>query len=72
MSSTSARHIDAVFDELEAAQRRCSELSFDALTTSELWALLQRWEFVRGKLAAVKYELTSPFVRHPDTDQQPT
>jgi hypothetical protein len=36
--------IDALFDELEAALRRCSELSFDALTSPELWALLERYE----------------------------
>jgi hypothetical protein len=55
--------IEAVFDELDAEQRRCSELSFHALTTPELWALLERCEFLMGRLAAVEYELTSPFAR---------
>ncbi|HWS91259.1 MAG TPA: hypothetical protein VN255_02265 [Mycobacterium sp.] len=67
MDSTNARdRIEAVFDKLEVAQRRFSELSFDALTASELWELLDRFESINGKLAALKYELTNPFARHAD------
>lgn len=56
--------IEAAFDELEAAQRRCSELSFDGLTVRELCDYLERFEVLRGKLAALEYELKSPFARN--------
>jgi hypothetical protein len=55
--------IHAAFDRLDATLDRCAELSFDGLTAPELWALLDRFEAQRARLATVCYELTSPFVR---------
>jgi len=64
MVSTKAfDRIEAAFDELDAAQRHWSELSFDALTVPELREYLDRFDALRGKLAALKYDLTSPFAR---------
>jgi len=59
--SYGSERIDAVFDHLEAALRRCSELPFEKMTTRELWAVLERFEVQKAKLAAARYELTSPF-----------
>ncbi len=56
--------IDALFDELDAAVGRCSELPFDALTTGEPSALLERYELLRGRLAAATYDLSSPLAWH--------
>ncbi|BBY20059.1 hypothetical protein [Mycobacterium stomatepiae] len=52
---------------LDAALLGISKLSFEGLTTAELWELLERYDFMMGKLAARKYELTSPFSRHRNT-----
>ncbi|WP_139333113.1 MULTISPECIES: hypothetical protein [unclassified Mycobacterium] len=61
-SNTGPRdHVDTLFGELRAALRRCVELPLDALTEPELWALLEHYDFLMGRLAVVKYELTSPF-----------
>jgi hypothetical protein len=53
--------IMGALDELDAAVSRCSKLSFDGLTASELLGYLDRLEVFNGKLASFQYELTSPF-----------
>jgi hypothetical protein len=64
MGSTDARvRIEAAFDKLDAAARRCFELSFDGLTVPELCQVLEWFELFNGRLAALQYELTSPFSR---------
>jgi hypothetical protein len=55
--------IDAIFDELDAAQSRLLASSFDSLTGPELLAVLGRYALLMGRLDALRYELTSPFAR---------
>ncbi|MBO0863860.1 MAG: HNH endonuclease [Mycobacterium sp.] len=57
MRSSSREEIVEVFDALEADMRRALELSFDALTTPERLAMLERCERVRRQLPAVEHPL---------------
>jgi hypothetical protein len=41
---------------------RVLELPLAGRTTAELWALWERYELTKAKLAAREYELTSPFL----------
>lgn len=68
--STEVRRVEATLAEIEAALRRFSALPVEALTAEELSELLDRYEFVRGKLGALEYELTNPFARHTFAEDQ--
>jgi hypothetical protein len=57
MRSNDRDEVVAAYDALEAAARRCSELCFDALTTPERLALLDRLETVRRRLPALQHGL---------------
>jgi hypothetical protein len=59
MHSASREQIVEVFDALEADLDRALELSFDALTTPERLAMLQRCESVRRRLPAVEHPLVN-------------
>ena len=63
-SINGGKRVDALFDRLEIALTRCLDLPFDELTTAELQAVLECFELISGRLAALEYELTSPF-HHP-------
>jgi hypothetical protein len=62
-SINSRGEIGAAFDELDMALSRCVELDFHGLTASQLWAISESFDFQLGWLAALRYELTSPFAR---------
>jgi hypothetical protein len=55
MCSSSREEIVEAFDALEADLDRALELSFDALTTRERLAMLQRCEKIRRQLPAVEH-----------------
>jgi hypothetical protein len=57
MRSNDRDEVVAAFDALAAAARRCGELCFDALTTPERLALLDRLETVRRRLPSAQHEL---------------
>jgi hypothetical protein len=57
MRSSSREEVVEVFDALEADVKRALDLSFDALTTPERLALLQRCEKVRRQLPAIEHPL---------------
>jgi hypothetical protein len=57
MRSSSREAIVEVFDALEAELDRALELSFDALTTPERLAMLQRCEKIRRQLPAIEHPL---------------
>ncbi len=57
MFSSGREEITAVVDALDADMDRACELSFDALTTPERLALLERFERVRRRLPAAEHGL---------------
>jgi Domain of unknown function (DUF222) len=57
MRSSSRDEIVEVFDALQADLKRALDLSFDALTTPERFALLQTCETVRRQLPAIEHPL---------------
>ena len=57
MRSSCREEIVEVFDALEADVRRALDLSFDALTTPERLALLDRCEKMRRRLPAIEHPL---------------
>jgi len=59
MRSSSREEIIEVFDALDAALNRALELAFDALTTPEGLAMLQRCESIRRRLPAVEHPLVN-------------
>ncbi|HTM84118.1 MAG TPA: DUF222 domain-containing protein, partial [Mycobacterium sp.] len=57
MHSSSREGVAGTFDALDAALNRALELPFDALTTPERLALLERCERLRRRLPAVEHPL---------------
>jgi hypothetical protein len=57
MRSSCREEVVGVFDALEADFKRALDLSFDALTTPERLALLQRCEKLRRRLPAIEHPL---------------
>jgi hypothetical protein len=54
--------VDALFDALDAAHESFLALPLGSLPTPELLAIMERYAFAMGRLDALRYELTSPFV----------
>ena len=69
MSPSSRQKIDAVFDALDADLDRACELSFDALSTSEQLALLERCERVRRRIPAVEHRLINSVARQATAEE---
>ncbi len=63
MSSSSREEIVAVFDALDADLDRLCGLSFEALTTPERFALLERCERVRRRLPVAEHPLINQLAR---------
>jgi hypothetical protein len=61
--------LTAAFDALEAAVDKVVALEFDALTTPERLALLQRCEHVRRRLPAVEHGLINQLARQATPDE---
>jgi hypothetical protein len=59
MLSSSRDEIVGVFDDLKAVMGRALQLSFDALTSRECLALLERCETLRRQLPAVEHPLVN-------------
>ncbi|ETZ99177.1 hypothetical protein I546_6758 [Mycobacterium kansasii 732] len=57
MSSSSREEVVSAFDALQATLSRLQELSFDALTTPERLALLERCETARRQLPSIEHAL---------------
>jgi hypothetical protein len=57
MRSSSREEIVAVLDALEADYKRALDLTFDALTTPERWAVLERFEMFRRQQPAIEHAL---------------
>jgi hypothetical protein len=69
MSSSSCEEIVEVFDALEADLDRALELSFDALTTPERLAMLQRCERMRRRLPTVEHPLINQIGEQADATE---
>ncbi|MGH3543329.1 MAG: DUF222 domain-containing protein, partial [Mycobacterium sp.] len=69
MRSSSREEIVEVFDALEADMRCALELSFDALTTPECLAMLDRWERLRRCLPTVDHELINKVAEQADATE---
>ena len=72
MSSGGVMDRDAimgVFDALDAAFDAVAELRFDALTTPERLALLERCERVRRRLPAVEHPLLNQLARQATAEE---
>ena len=63
MSSSSREEIVAVFDALDAELDRLCSLTFDALTTRERVALLERCERIRRRLPVVEHPVINQLAR---------
>ncbi len=63
MSSSSREEIDEVFAALDAALDRLCGLTFDAITTPERLALLERCERVRRRLPVAEHPLINQLAR---------
>ncbi|HTQ20620.1 hypothetical protein [Mycobacterium sp.] len=63
MLSTNASEFDADLERIAVALTLCAGLSFDEMTGSELCEVWEFYDLVQGRLAALRYELTSPFAR---------
>ena len=63
MSSSSREEIVEVFDALDAELDRLCSLTFDALTTPERVALLERCERIRRRLPVVEHPLINQLAR---------
>src|SRR5215469_6748000 len=61
--------ITAAFDALDAAVDGMAELKFDALTTREWLALLERCERVRRRLPAVEHPLINHLARQATAEE---
>ncbi|ARG76940.1 hypothetical protein B1T51_23530, partial [Mycobacterium kansasii] len=59
MGSSSREEVVAAFDALQATLSRLQELSFDALTTPERLALLERCETARRQLPSIEHALVN-------------
>ncbi|HUH67635.1 MAG TPA: HNH endonuclease signature motif containing protein [Mycobacterium sp.] len=62
-SSSSREEVTATFDALDAAVDRVAGLNFDALTTPEWLALLERCERVRRRLPVPEHQLINNLAR---------
>lgn len=69
MGSSSRDEIVEVFDALDAELNRACALSFDALTTREQLALLQRCEKVRRRIPAIEHPLINSLARQPPSEE---
>jgi hypothetical protein len=69
MRSSSREEIVGAFDALEADLDRALELSFDALTTRERLAMLQRCEKIRRQLPAVEHPLINQIGEQADATE---
>jgi hypothetical protein len=69
MGSSSREEIVEVFDALEADLDRAMELSFDALTTPEGLAILERCEKLRRCLPAVEHPLINQLAAQATNDE---
>jgi hypothetical protein len=69
MRSSSREEIVEAFDALEADLDRALELSFDALTTRERLAMLQRCEKIRRQLPAVEHPLINQIGEQADATE---
>ncbi|KLO33313.1 HNH endonuclease signature motif containing protein [Mycobacterium haemophilum] len=69
MLSSGRGEIQEVFDTLDATMSRLTGLSFDALTTPERLALLQRCETARRQLPAVEHGLINQIAEQSDSEQ---
>jgi hypothetical protein len=69
MRSSSREEAVEVFDALKAGFKRALDLSFDALTTPERWALLQCCETFRRQMPAIEHPLINQIeARADDTE----
>jgi hypothetical protein len=66
MHSSSREEVVEVFDALDAVMDRAGGLSFDALTTPERLAVLERCERVRRRLPAVEHPVLNKLAREAD------
>jgi Domain of unknown function (DUF222) len=69
MCSSYREQIVDAFDALEADLDRAFELSFDALTTPERLAVLQRCERIRRRLPAVEHPLINQIGEQADATE---
>lgn len=69
MRSNQREEVTAVFDALDADLDRALELSFDALTTPEQLALLERCERLRRRLPAVEHPMINQLAAHANPDE---
>jgi Domain of unknown function (DUF222) len=69
MRSSCRKDIVDAFDALEADRDRALELSFDALTTPERLAMLQRCERIRRRLPAVEHPLINQISEQADATE---
>jgi len=69
MRSSTREEVVEVFDALEANLKRALDLRFDALTTPERFALLQRSERVRRQLPAVEHPLINQIGEQADATE---
>jgi Domain of unknown function (DUF222) len=69
MRSSCREEIVEVFDALEADIKRALDLSFDALTTPERLALLERCETMRRRLPAIEHPLINQVARQADATE---
>jgi Domain of unknown function (DUF222) len=67
--SSSREEIVEVFDALKADLKRALDLSFEALTTPERFALLQTCETFRRQLPAIEYPLINQISEQADATQ---
>ena len=69
MRSSSREEVVEVFDALKAALKRALDLSFDALTTPERFALLQTCETFRRQLPAIEHPLINQVSEQADATE---
>jgi hypothetical protein len=69
MHSSSREEVVEVFDALKADLKRALDLSFDALTTPERFALLQTCETFRRQLPAIEHPLINQVSEQADATE---
>jgi hypothetical protein len=69
MRSSAREEVVEVFDALKADLKRALDLSFDALTTPERWALLQSCETLRRQLPAIEHPLINQIAEQADATE---
>jgi hypothetical protein len=69
MRSSCQKEIVDAFDALDADLDRALQLSFDALTTPERLAMLQRCERIRRRLPAVEHPLINQIAEQADATE---